>query len=175
MPLSDDALAIFASLPRFKGDLIFTTTNGKTPINGLSKSKRRLDRLMLSSLKALARLSGENPAAVTLPDFINHDLRRVLRSNLSALDIENHVAEMCLGHGRKGLQRVYDQHKYLPQQREALKNGPLGFAKSCHRHRPRRRPQTTSLPCRSSERSAREIRAPYRRAFPSLTKSPPPS
>ena len=30
------------------------------------------------------------------------------------------VAETILGHGKKGLQRVYDQHQYLPEMREAL-------------------------------------------------------
>jgi len=121
VPLSDDALAIFASLPRFSGgEYIFTTTGGVKPINGNSKAKARLDRLMLRYLKAAARLSGESPEGVTLAPYIIHDLRRVVRSNLSALDIEDHISEMVLGHGRKGLQRIYDLHKYLPQQREAL-------------------------------------------------------
>jgi hypothetical protein len=30
------------------------------------------------------------------------------------------VAEMVIGHGRKGIQRVYDQHTYLTEMREAL-------------------------------------------------------
>ena len=55
-----------------------------------------------------------------LVPFKIHDLSRVVRSHLSALDIPDHVAEMVLGHGRKGLQRVYDQHKYESQLREAL-------------------------------------------------------
>ncbi len=121
VPLSDDALAIFASLPRFSGgEYIFTTTGGVKPINGNSKAKARLDRLMLRYLKAAARLSGESPEGVTLAPYIIHDLRRVVRSNLSALDVEDHISEMVLGHGRKGLQRIYDLHKYLPQQRQAL-------------------------------------------------------
>jgi hypothetical protein len=108
-------------LPRFSGgEYIFTTTRGVKPINGNSKAKARLDRLMLRYLKAAARLSGESPDTVTLPPFIVHDLRRVVRSNLSALDVEDHISEQVLGHGRKGLQRVYDLHRYLPQQRQAL-------------------------------------------------------
>jgi hypothetical protein len=39
---------------------------------------------------------------------------------LAALRIQDHVAEMVLGHGKKGLQRVYDQHKYIDEIREAL-------------------------------------------------------
>ena len=30
------------------------------------------------------------------------------------------VAEMVIGHGRKGIQRVYDQHSYEDEMREAL-------------------------------------------------------
>jgi hypothetical protein len=52
--------------------------------------------------------------------FVNHDLRRVVRTNLSALNVEDHIAEMVLGHGRRGLQRIYDQHRYEPQIRDAL-------------------------------------------------------
>ena len=31
------------------------------------------------------------------------------------------VAEMVIGHGRKGLQRVYDQHRYVEEMREAIR------------------------------------------------------
>jgi hypothetical protein len=43
-----------------------------------------------------------------------------MRTRLSALRIVDEVAEMVIGHGRKGIQRVYDQHGYLPEMREAL-------------------------------------------------------
>jgi integrase len=121
VPLSDDALDIIAGLPRFSGgDFMFTETEGRTAGNNLCRAKQRLDRLMLRALKAMARSRGEDPATVSLEPFVIHDLRRVVRTNLSALDIPDHVAEMALGHGRKGLQRVYDQHRYEPQIREAL-------------------------------------------------------
>jgi integrase len=119
--LSDDALRIIESLPRFTGgDYLFTMTSGVKPVNGSSKAKARLDCLMLRYLRAMARLRGEDPQAVTLMPFIVHDLRRVVRTNLAALDVADHVAEMVLGNGRKGLQRVYDRHKYEGQIREAL-------------------------------------------------------
>jgi hypothetical protein len=35
-----------------------------------------------------------------------------MRTHLSALQVPDAVAEMVIGHGRKGLQRVYDQHQY---------------------------------------------------------------
>ena len=75
---------------------------------------------MLLTLRALAKRRGDNPAQVRLAHWVNHDLRRVVRTNLAALNVADHVAEMVLGHGRKGLQRVYDQHRYEPQMRVAL-------------------------------------------------------
>ena len=93
MPLTDDALAIIAALPRFTGSDLLFTTDGKKPINGLSKAKARLDHRMLSALRALARMRGEDPQTVKLPPFINHDLRRVVRTNLAALEVADHVAD----------------------------------------------------------------------------------
>ena len=49
-----------------------------------------------------------------------HDIRRTVRTRLAALRVSDLVAETILGHGQKGLQRVYDQHQYLPEMREAL-------------------------------------------------------
>ena len=120
VPLCDAACAIIERLPRFAGcDFIFTTT-GTIPISGFSKAKARLDARMLRTLRALARMRGDDPRSVTLPPWVNHDLRRVVRTNLSALGIADHVCELCLGHGRKGLQRVYDQHRYHDEIRAAM-------------------------------------------------------
>lgn len=122
VPLTDAACAVLEGLPHFAGsDLIFTTTNGKVPVSFGSKYKRRLDARMLRTLKALARRRGDDPRQVEEIDhWVNHDLRRVVRTNLSALGVEDHIAEMVLGHGRKGMQRVYDRHHYEPQIRHAL-------------------------------------------------------
>jgi hypothetical protein len=75
---------------------------------------------LLRTLRALARKRGDDADDVTLPHWVNHDLRRVVRTNLSALGVDDHIAELVLGHGRKGLQRVYDRHRYLPEIRSAL-------------------------------------------------------
>jgi hypothetical protein len=42
------------------------------------------------------------------------------RTRLASLRVPDLVAEMVIGHGRKGLQRVYDQHTYEAEMREAL-------------------------------------------------------
>lgn len=119
VPLTDAACEVLEGVPRLAGsDLIFTT-NGEAPLWLGSLAKRRLDARMLEILRGLDKERGDPPRS-ELVTWVQHDLRRVVRSHLSALDVEDHVAEMVLGHGRRGLQRVYDQHRYEPQIRTAL-------------------------------------------------------
>jgi integrase len=104
VPLTNDMLQLLESLPRLeRGDFLFSNSDGATPIGGFSHVKRRIDDLM-----------GD------VPPWSFHDLRRVLRSQLSALRIPDHVAEMTIGHGRRGLARVYDRYQYEPEVRQAL-------------------------------------------------------
>jgi hypothetical protein len=51
---------------------------------------------------------------------VNHDLRRTIRSALSALRIPQNVAEAVLGHVPPGIIGTYDTHEYLDEKREAL-------------------------------------------------------
>jgi len=121
VPLSADATAIVEALPRFKhGDCLFSFTFGQHPVRALHSVKRKLDALMLRYLKAQARQRGEDPAVVTLAPFVIHVLRRTVRTRLASLEVNDSVAEAVIGHGRRGLQRVYDQHSYEPQMRRAL-------------------------------------------------------
>jgi integrase len=108
VPLTAPAIAIIEALPRVgKGDHLFSTTYGEKPVSGFSKSKDRLDALMAVELGAL-------------PPWRVHDIRRTVRTRLASLRVPDMVAEMVIGHGRKGLQRVYDQHGYEAEMREAL-------------------------------------------------------
>jgi integrase len=121
VPLTAPMLEITDALPRFqRGDHLFSFKFGERPTLIMHAAKQRLDVLMLRYLKALVRLRGENPAQVALTPFVVHDLRRTVRTRLAALEVNDTVAEMVIGHGRKGLQRVYDQHKYEAQMRKAL-------------------------------------------------------
>jgi hypothetical protein len=74
--------------------------NSKSEFRKRTRHALRLDERMLRTLRAMARMRGEDPKAVELVPFVNHDLRRVVRSNLSALKVGDHVAEMVLGHER---------------------------------------------------------------------------
>jgi len=104
IPLTREATAILELLPRFaKGDYIFSTSYGAKPVKGFSKAKERLDELM-----------------GTPKSFVIHDLRRTVRTRLASLQVPDTIAEMVIGHGKKGIQRVYDQHTYEAEMRKAL-------------------------------------------------------
>ena len=109
VPLSDAAVDVLQSLPRFRrGDYLFSTTFGETPVNGFSKAKLRLDRLMAAEL-----------GAVPSP-FVLHDVRRSVRTRLSALPISTDVAELVIAHARPGLRRVYDLYSFENEKRDCL-------------------------------------------------------
>ncbi len=124
VPLSDPAIEILEALPRFigpkTGDLLFSTSSGRKAVNGFSKGKARLDRIMLPILKAMARKRGDDTGRVTIPNFVLHDLRRTMRTRLSSLPVSTEVAELVIAHAKPGLRRVYDQYSYLDEKRSAL-------------------------------------------------------
>jgi hypothetical protein len=78
-------------------------TYGEKPIAGFSKGKERIDRQMNGA-----------------PPWVIHDIRRTVRTRLASLRVSDLVAEMVIGHGRKGIRRVHDQHTYEGEMREAL-------------------------------------------------------
>jgi integrase len=107
VPLSKDAVALLQDLPEWKGsDLVFSF-DGKQSMNGHSKSKARLDAAVNAVLGREC-------------DWQIHDLRRTVRTRLAGLGIPDTVAEQIIGHGRKGLARVYDQHTYESEMGQAL-------------------------------------------------------
>jgi hypothetical protein len=85
VPLTDAMLAIFDELPRFnRGDFLFTLSHGAKPAAVNDKIKKVIDVRMLRSLRALARMRGEDPARVKLNDWVNHDIRRTVLSRRRA-------------------------------------------------------------------------------------------
>lgn len=121
VPLTADLLAILEILPRFKGGkYLFSTTDGASPVWMGTKPKERLDRRMLRTLRALARKRGDDFRAVELPHFVQHDVRRTVRSQMSRLKVAEEVREAILAHARPGIKKVYDVHDYLDEKREAL-------------------------------------------------------
>lgn len=121
VPLTEAVCEELASVPTFSGgDHVFTSTAGKKPINGFSQAKAKLDRHMLLTLRALARRAGDDPTTVELEPWVQHDLRRTVRTRLSWLRVPHEVSELVIGHALKGLDRVYNQHQFLDERHEAL-------------------------------------------------------
>lgn len=119
VPLTDAAIGLLHSLPRFdSGDALFSMDYGKHSLKpaNFSDPKDRLDALMLEELRKVAA----DPERVTLPAFVNHDIRRTVRTHLSALQVGEEVREAVLAHVRPGIKGVYDKHQYLEEKREAL-------------------------------------------------------
>ena len=112
VPLSDQAMQLIDALPR-RGEHLFTM-NGRQPVNAFAYSKKRLDAIMGVSGWRL------------------HDLRRTMRSHLSALGVSQDVAELAIGHGRSGLARIYDQYSFERELRDALAAMGQQVARSHH-------------------------------------------
>ena len=105
IPLSAAAVAELQRLERREGgELVFPSRRlaSTRPFSGFGKLKERLDGL-----------SG-------VEDWCFHDLRRTARTGMASLGVPENVAELCLGHGRKGMSRVYNQHRYEGEMREAF-------------------------------------------------------
>src|SRR5262245_14664965 len=104
VPLTKDVLALLAELPRFdRGDHVFSTDFGVRAVNGFSKAKQRID--------------AEMPK---MPGWVLHDIRRTVRTHLSALPVPDLVRELVIGHTKPGLHKVYDRHAYVAEKRHAL-------------------------------------------------------
>jgi integrase len=117
------ATDLLNALPRFNsGEFLFSHSHGKRPLkpSQFSDVKERLDDMMLKELKQIAAESDKDAKGLTLPAFVNHDIRRTVRTHLSALRIGEEVREAVLAHVRPGIKGVYDQHQYLDEKREAL-------------------------------------------------------
>jgi integrase len=88
----------------FESDLVFTT-NGKTPVQGFSKAKRRLDEL------------------AGVADWRLHDLRRTATTGMAKLGVDWHIADRILNHKQgviRGVAAIYNRHAYLEERRAAL-------------------------------------------------------
>jgi len=108
VPLSEDAMALLRSLPRFDGsDYVFSSSAGRAPLKTYSKAAAKLRALVAAELG-------------TDPNFVVHDLRRTVRTGLAACGVRDEVAELIVGHARQGLQRVYDQYGYRKEMAAGL-------------------------------------------------------
>jgi integrase len=105
VPLSKQALAVLAALPRIGEEFVITTT-GKTPFSGFSKAKVSLD----------GKAGGTG--------WRWHDLRRTFATfSAEELTTPQAVVEAILNHKSgttSGLAGVYNRAQYTKQKAEAL-------------------------------------------------------
>jgi len=121
IPLAPAVLDIIRGLPRIgDSDFVFTT-NGRTPVSGFSKIKKRLDSL------------------TKIPPWRTHDLRRVVATGLQRIGINLQVIEAVLGHvggSRSGIVGVYQRHSFDAEKRIAL-DGRVKSSASSAANRPK--------------------------------------
>jgi integrase len=103
IPLTGAAVAVLAEIPEHNSAYTFSSARFNFAL-----AKAEVDRLMTEEL-------GHQPRP-----WKTHDLRRTVRTRLASLKVADHVSEMILGHGRRGLQRVYDLHSYQDEMRAGL-------------------------------------------------------
>ncbi len=122
VPLSDSALDILKTLPKFEREIDSSTgakkpdflfSGGATPPSGFSKVKARLE----------GRISTTADEAEPMAPFVLHDLRRSVASGMARIGVDLHVIERCLNHvsgSFGGIVGVYQRHSYADEMRKAL-------------------------------------------------------
>ncbi|NEI61406.1 tyrosine-type recombinase/integrase [Rhizobium leguminosarum] len=114
VPMTQVFAKLIEAMPKHnKGDFVFSFSAGEKAINGFSRAKQALHDAMLAELQ-------RTDEGAELPAWTLHDVRRTVRTRLSGLRVNADVAEMVIGHGKKGLERVYNQHTYADEMRDAL-------------------------------------------------------
>jgi integrase len=116
IPLSANARELIASAapekPAKNAHFVFSTTNGAKSFSGFSKAKRELDEAIAKTREREGRAPMEN--------FTLHDLRRTARTLLARAGVRDDIAERCLGHVIKGIEKVYNRYSYLDEKRAAF-------------------------------------------------------
>ena len=98
--------------PAKNAHFVFSTTDGAIAFSGFSKAKRELD-------KAIAKIR-EREERPPMENWTLHDLRRTARTLLARAGVRDDIAERCLGHVIKGVEKVYNRYAYLDEKRAAF-------------------------------------------------------
>jgi integrase len=115
--LTDEGLAVLASMPRIEGCPFVFTTNGRTYSTGFSTAKLLLDAL-----------------TPNLTDYTLHDLRRTFATGLGRLGVSGPMIERCLNHTVPGVAGIYNRFAYAADMAAAWKlwsDHVAGLAKGC--------------------------------------------
>jgi hypothetical protein len=105
VPLSPLAREILSGITP-GSEYVFSTRNGRTPVQLGAKPKDRLD------------------ARMDVSDWVFHDLRRTCTTEMTRLKVDPHVIEAVLNHvsgpAKAGVAGVYNKWAYLPEKTAAL-------------------------------------------------------
>ena len=126
VPLTNSAIAILQAVNSVfiedgtgrssESPFVFTTT-GTTPVSGLSKAKKAIDRAIDLDQKN-TNLSDE-----AFPHWTFHDLRRTATTGMARLGIHPHVADAVLNHKEgtiQGVAAIYNRYAYMDERRRAM-------------------------------------------------------
>jgi integrase len=100
-PLSNAAMGVIETRPRFADSPWIFTSNGKAALSGFSVRKTAFDQ------------------RCGVRDWTLHDLRRTARSLMSRAGVNSDHAERCLGHVIGGVRGIYDRHEFHEEKRRA--------------------------------------------------------
>jgi integrase len=117
VPLPPLAQAILTGVKRVEGCKYVFSTNGKTPVSGWSKIKRRLDAAMLAEARK------ERGEAAAIAPWRLHDLRRTAATGMHGIGIEPHIVEAVLNHisgAKAGVAGTYNVEQYAAEKKAAL-------------------------------------------------------
>jgi integrase len=101
LPLPDSIAPLLGEHGKL-GPYVFSHDSGLSPINAFGRP--------LARLRTRSSTHG----------WVLHDLRRTCRTRLAGLGVADPVADLILGHGKRGLARVYNQHRYEGEMRVAF-------------------------------------------------------
>jgi len=105
IPLAPLARQILAGTPRIEACPYVFSTNGRAPLGGWNKIKKKLDENM------------------KVTPWVLHDLRRTAVTQMAELGIAPHVIELCVNHisgTRGGIAGVYNRAEMMPQREDAM-------------------------------------------------------
>jgi integrase len=98
--------------PSKNAHFVFSTTDGAIAFSGFSKAKRELDQ----AIAEIREREGRPP----MESWVLHDTRRTARTLLARAGVRDDIAERCLGHVIKGVEKVYNRYAYLDEKRAAF-------------------------------------------------------
>jgi integrase len=102
--LPQAVLAVLDTLPRYASNPYVLAGRGSSHIAYSGNQKRAFDSNLPKGMKP----------------WTLHDLRRTARSLMSRAGVLSEHAERVMGHAIKGVEGVYDRHKYLDEKSAAL-------------------------------------------------------